>query len=248
MPQFGTVDYLLWAAGFCLRCYLLVHVPRKHIPFLSYILFFILRDFALLCVMFFGTNPQYYYLYWSTAFAAGAINLWNGVYIFRQSRMWLTPSERKVYSFSLHGLIGFAVVAALIHPPSPGIQHIVQILDRSVSIILVGLYFGILAMEGIFDITIRPRLRDIAAGFAIYKAVDLMRGALQVHYGPVPYVSQIGFLLALTWWAYSFRQPEPELVVPNPGEQQRLRAMLEGFAKRNTQDLVASKKSMSGGE
>lgn len=250
MPQFGFLDYLLWACGFLLRCYLLTQVPRqKFLPLYVYILGFIVRDFLLLPVILFGTSAQYYYLYWATAFLMGAVNLWNGIFVYRRASVWLSQSEHKLFRFLLDSLIAFSVLAVIIAPiKGQIIPHFIQSLDRSASILLIGVYFGVFSLDAVFHISIRPRLRDVAAGFAIYKSVDVMRGAIHVHFGFVPYMAQIGFILALIWWIAAFRKPEPELLTPKSGELERLKTIVEGFAERNTPDLVAGKRAYVGGE
>jgi hypothetical protein len=195
-------------------------IPRRFPVFFSYIIFDITRAIVLPAILYSTPNTNnYFYGYWLSIpieyTLTFLIILEVFAYIFRAH---ISHSKRVIKIFAVFGLLLFVVsVALIIHPELPMRQltGIILILNRSLSLLMAGLFFFMWSYSSRIGFTMRDHVWGIVFGLGLYSSVSLIAAAIHAATGTLcpswitPLTHYTYLASTAIWNAYLWRE-EPE--------------------------------------
>jgi hypothetical protein len=241
--QVSLVDNILWAGSFignlALLIVLLTHKRYKqfHI-FTSIVGFDIVRDVALFFIYQYGGSELYRFVYW-TAFAIDF--LLQVALIFEVARIVLRPTGTWVRDARLSFLIGSvagAIIAAVltyaVHPSAPtsfGAWGVRAFLFTS--LLFCELFLVMMFAAQRLGLVWKNHVMGLGQGLTAWALVSAGVDAAHSYLGTtyvsdfkaLEHIRSLAYIVAVGYWIYIFRAPEPERRPLSPDMQKYLVAL-----------------------
>ena len=201
----------------------------KRFPiFFGYVLFDIIRAIVLPIILYSNwLIDNYFYAYWICVPIEYTLTFFIILEVFAYTfRSHIKYSPKVIKAFLVFGLALLILsVVMVLRPDIPmnKLTSIILMVNRSVSLLMAGLFFFMWTYSSRIGFTMRDHVWGIVFGFGVYSSVSLLVAAIHATTGqmcpgwitPLPHFAYLSS--TLIWNAFLFRE-EPE-IVPIPDEQ-----------------------------
>lgn len=224
--RFSTYSYVLLALSPVTQGIIIAMLVKKRLHrempiFLSYTVFTLAAGLIGIAINKFGTQPQYFYFFWTSNFLSVALGFGVIREVFANVLKPYTGIQKMANLLLLWALLMLAVTAVVSGATSSDrdylqVTNTVIAFEKTVRLLQFGLIVLLFYFTKILGLGWKHYTFGIAFGFAIFSSVNLIIYGVRSQLGPVAdgtlaYLTPTAFFIATAVWAVYLAMPAPAM-------------------------------------